>query len=159
MTDLTQFVNDLQEMIEKSEPVKKEGKGQEQKQEEKKEEKGKTIKILLVTTHVNQVNGYSKVIYNIIQQLAAKPWIKVVHYGTQKMINADLGRVYPATVKVYDATAMEKEKSPTGFALHELPGVIQAEKPDVVFLYNDLSVICSYIENIRKVIESRTFTI
>ena len=44
-----------------------------------------------------------------------------------------------------------------GFAFSELPGVITSEKPDIVFIYNDLSVICGYIEEIRKAIQNRFF--
>lgn len=118
----------------------------------------KSIKLMIVSTHVNQVNGYSKVIFNLIKQLDKIPWINLVHFGTQKMMNADLGRMYPSRVKVIDGTALDKDKTP-GFALGELPGAINTEKPDVVFIYNDLSVICAYIENIRKSIERRTFKI
>jgi|UniRef100_A0A6C0BH79 glycosyltransferase involved in cell wall biosynthesis len=117
----------------------------------------KKVKILLVSTHVNQVNGYSKVMYNIIKQLA-QPWIQLVHFATQKLMGAEIGRHYPKGVKVIDATALDKEKQP-GFALSELPNTILSEKPDVVFIYNDLSVICAYIEEIRKVISRRTFKI
>jgi len=119
---------------------------------------GKQIKIMIVSTHTNQMNGYSKVAHNLIQQLSAHSWISVVHFGTQKMISADLGRPYPSNVKVIDATALEKEKQ-AGFALVELPAVIQSERPDVVLIYNDLSVICAYIEQIRKVIEQRFFKV
>ncbi len=118
----------------------------------------KTVKVLIVSTHVNQVNGYSKVIYNVIQQLSTVPWLKLVHFGTQKMLNGSLGREYPSNVKVIDGTAMDKDKQ-AGFGLNELPGVIISEKPDVVFIYNDLAVICAYIENIRKTIENRFFKI
>lgn len=117
---------------------------------------GKKIKVLIVSTHINQVNGYSKVTFNILQQLAAQPWISLVHFGTQKLANGDLGRKYPAGVKVIDGTAMEKQKM-AGFAFSELPGVITSEKPDIVFIYNDLSVICGYIEEIRKAIQNRFF--
>ena len=117
---------------------------------------GKKIKVLIVSTHINQVNGYSKVTFNILQQLAAQPWISLVHFGTQKLANGDLGRKYPAGVKVIDGTAMEKQKM-AGFAFSELPGVITSEKPDIVLIYNDLSVICGYIEEIRKAIQNRFF--
>ena len=117
---------------------------------------GKKIKVLIVSTHINQVNGYSKVTLNILQQLAAQPWISLVHFGTQKLANGDLGRKYPAGVKVIDGTAMEKQKM-AGFAFSELPGVITSEKPDIVLIYNDLSVICGYIEEIRKAIQNRFF--
>lgn len=118
----------------------------------------KSVKILIVSTHINQVNGYGKVAYHLIRQLAQHPWIQIVHFGTQKMVAADIGRVYPSNVKVIDGTALDKEKQP-GFALGELPGVIQSEKPNIVFLYNDLSVICAYLEHIRKAIDQRPFKI
>lgn len=116
----------------------------------------KKIKVLIVSTHLNQVNGYSKVTFNILQQLAAQPWISLVHFGTQKLANGDLGRKYPAGVKVIDGTAMEKQKM-AGFAFNELSSVITSEKPDIVLIYNDLSVICGYIEEIRKAIQNRFF--
>jgi glycosyltransferase involved in cell wall biosynthesis len=118
----------------------------------------KTIKVLIVSTHINQANGYSKVVHNIINQLSQQKWIKIVHFGTQKITNGDIGRKYPQNVKVIDATALEKQKL-AGFAFSELPGVIQSEKPDVVFIYNDIAVICGYIEEIRKSIQNRFFKI
>jgi len=114
------------------------------------------IKLLLVSTHINQVNSYSKVALNLIQQLSSHPWLSLVHFATQKMVNADLGRTYPAGVKVVDAVDKDKEKG-TGFAFSELPAVIHAEKPDVVLIYSDLSIVCSYVEHIRKAIDNRSF--
>jgi len=144
MATLSSFVNELQSIIapkpEPSAPT------------------DKKVKLLLVSTHCNQVNGYSKVIWNLIKQLSSNPWLSIVHFGTQRMVNADLGRAYPAGVKVIDGTDREKEKA-AGFAFAELPGVIQAEQPDVVLLYNDLSIICNYIEHIRKAIDCRFFKI
>lgn len=116
----------------------------------------KPLNILIVSTHINQINGYSKVITNIIQELAKHPWINVTHFGTQKLQSGELGRKYPSNVKSIDGTALEKQKS-LGFGFAELPSVIQSEKPDVVFIYNDLSIVCGYIEEIRKVIQNRTF--
>ena len=156
MTDLSSFVKELNEII--NQPLMPEPIANVSVQpivqpisSEKK------VKVLLVSTHVNQVNGYSKVIYHIIKQLS-QPWIQLVHFATQKLSGVDIGRPYPKGVKVIDATALDKEKQP-GFALSELPNTILSEKPDVVFIYNDLSVICAYIEEIRKVISRRTFKI
>jgi len=150
MSDLSNFVNEIQSMAQSG--------TQSGTQSAQSGATQKSIKLMIVSTHVNQVNGYSKVVYNLIQQLEKNPWIDIVHFGTQKMLNAELGRAYPSRVKVIDGTALDKEKTP-GFALAELAGSIQSEKPDVVFIYNDLSVICAYIENIRKSIERRTFKI
>ena len=156
MTDLSSFVKELNEIINQPlmpEPIAN-ASVQPIVQPNSSEKK---VKILLVSTHVNQVNGYSKVMYHIIKQLS-QPWIQLVHFATQKLSGVDIGRPYPKGVKVIDATALDKEKQP-GFALSELPNTILSEKPDVVFIYNDLSVICAYIEEIRKVISRRTFKI
>ncbi len=115
------------------------------------------IKLLLVSTHTNQVNGYSKVAHHLLHELAKhSEWLDVVHFGTQRMLNAELGRSYPATVRVIDGSAQEKEKA-LGFAFSELPATLHAEKPDVVLLYNDLSVLCTYLESIRKSSDVRPF--
>lgn len=118
----------------------------------------KNVKILIVTTHINQSNGYSKVVHNMIGQLAKHPWISIVHYGIHKLSNIDLGRKYPENVKAIDASALEKQKQ-SGLAVTELPDVIRAENPDVVFIYNEIPIICTYIEEIRKSIPNRSFKI
>jgi glycosyltransferase involved in cell wall biosynthesis len=118
----------------------------------------KKLKIMIVSTHINQVNAYSKNVYNIINQLSACPWLSVVHFASQKVVGGDIGRKYPINVKVIDATALEKQKN-TGFAFAELPGIINSEKPDVLLIYNDIAIVCGYIEEIRKAIESRFFRI
>lgn len=122
---------------------------------------GSTIKLLIVSTHPNQINGYSKVVHQLLHQLEPhSAWLHVTVFGTQKIINGDIGRTIPEAFRVMDATALEKEKEKsTGFAFSELPVVIQSEKPDVVMIYNDLSVICTYVESIRKTIENRAFKI
>ena len=118
----------------------------------------KKIKVMIVSTHLNQVNGYSKVTMNLINQLANIKWIQVVHFGTQKISNADIRRKYPTNVKVIDGSSLEKDKT-VGYSFAELPSVILSEKPDVVFIYNDIAVVCAYIEEIRKTITNRFFKI
>ena len=140
MSDLAQFVSELNSIIQPA------------------EESSKKVKLLIVSTHTNQINGYSKVVLNLLQQLATHSWLQLVHFGTQKMVAADLNRTVPSSVKQIDATALEKEKQ-TGFAFSELPAVINSEKPDIVLIYNDLAVIGTYIESIRKAIENRPFKI
>jgi glycosyltransferase involved in cell wall biosynthesis len=140
MSDLAQFVSELNSIIQPA------------------EESSRKVKLMIVSTHTNQINGYSKVVLNLLQQLATHSWLQLVHFGTQKMVAADLNRTVPSSVKQIDATALEKEKQ-TGFAFSELPAVINSEKPDIVLIYNDLAVIGTYIESIRKAIENRPFKI
>jgi glycosyltransferase involved in cell wall biosynthesis len=118
----------------------------------------KTVKIMIVSTHINQVNGYSKVVTNIINQLSENKWIQIVHFGTQVITNGNVGRKYPNGVKSIDGSVLEKQKA-LGYAFSELPATILSEKPDVVFIYNDIAVVCGYIEEIRKTIQKRFFKI
>ena len=119
----------------------------------------KKLKLLFVSTHINQVNGYSKVAYNLVKQLANIDWIQVIHFGTQRLKNADIQRKYPDGVKVIDGSALDKnkDKDGVGFGFTELSDVIRSEKPDIVFIYNDILVISGYIEEIRKAFTGRTF--
>jgi len=148
MTDLSNFLRELNEIVVPDEQT-----------QTQQASSVPTVTFLLVSTHSNQVNGYSKVAFNMLKELAKKPWIRLVHYATHHLVNADIGRKLPPTVKVIDASALEKDEKKTGFAINELPAVIQQEKPDVVFIYNDLAVIASYIEQIRKAIDQRPFKI
>ena len=77
----------------------------------------------------------------------------MVHFATHQ-VSGDIGRVYPKCVKVFQVSDKQN-----GFGFSDLPGIIQSEKPDIVFIYNDLAVICSYIEEIRKAIQNRFFKI
>lgn len=157
-TDLSQFVKELEAMTKPSAslnetvvPITEESVSSEASSSVKQ------LKLLVVTTHPNQINGYSKVAYNLLQQLN-KPWLKVTVFGTHRLATADLNRTVPSTMKVIDATAQDKEKEKlAGFGLAELPGTIRAEKPDVVLIYNDLSIVCAYIESMRNTFENRAF--
>jgi glycosyltransferase involved in cell wall biosynthesis len=161
MSDLTSFVDELNAIIKpaSSKPLPE----SEQPQQVPKESQltqtaGKKIKFLIVSTHINQTNSNSKIIYHLIKQLVAHPWIQIIHFATHKLVDADYGRVYPSGVKVIDGTAMEKTKQ-SGFGFSELASTVVAEKPDIVFMYNDISVICSYIDAFRKSVNTRSFKI
>ena len=155
MSDLSSFVDELNEMIK---PVSVPESEQQTIQVNTQQPVGKKIKFLIISTHINQTNSNSKVAYHIITQLAKQPWVQIVHYATHKLADMDSGRAYPTGVKVIDATILEKEKQ-MGFAFSELSATVVAEKPDIVFIYNDISVICSYIEVFRKAFTTRSFKI
>jgi glycosyltransferase involved in cell wall biosynthesis len=104
------------------------------------------LKILIVSTHINQGSGYSKISYGIIKELANQPNLAVVHFGIQ-CASIKFNRTYPSNIKVYDVMALEKEKE-GGFGYSILPEIIQKEHPDVVFLYNDIGVVNQYLAKI-----------
>lgn len=108
------------------------------------------LKFLMVSTHAQQFTGYSKVSYNLIQQLSKLPWLDVTHYGFQRMPNIPTDyRPYPSNVEVIDAMATEKP-SQQGFNFTGLPDVIRKKQPNVVMIFNDMSVVAKYLEEIRK---------
>ncbi len=113
------------------------------------------LKFMLISTHIHQSNGYSKVAYNMIHELAKYDWLKIIHYGIQ---NAKImGREYPENVTVYDALDLEQKDEMgkvgggvgQGFGFKQLRGILQNEKPDIVMIYNDLGIISAYIDEIK----------
>ena len=66
------------------------------------------LKFLLVSTHVQQFTGYSKVSYGILEQLAKNPNLELTHFGFQRHPQTPPGfRDYPSNVAVIDAAALE----------------------------------------------------
>jgi glycosyltransferase involved in cell wall biosynthesis len=124
------------------------------------EESSNTLRILLVSTHINQVTGYSKVAYNLVKQIASVPNVKLIHYGFQRNQVAT-GREYPEGVESIDASEIEKQNglSEGGFCFSGLPSVIKSRRPHVIMIYNDLSVVSQYLEAIRKSEIERTFKV
>jgi glycosyltransferase involved in cell wall biosynthesis len=127
----------------------------------------KQLRFMFVSTHIQQVTGYSKVSYGIIKELAKHPWLKTIHYGFQRLQGLAPGqtptahRKYPEGVVEIDAAALDKTPSSpqAGFSFRELPGQITAHKPHVVMLYNDMAVINNFIEAIKASGIPRNFQI
>jgi len=136
------------------------------------------LRFMLVSTHVQQVTGYSKVSYGIIKELAKLPWLQVIHYGFQRFQGLQptpnqpsptTDRQYPSNVIAIDAAALDKTPAPAlttntqanqlGFSFRELPGQIALYKPHIVMIYNDMSVVNHYIEAIKASGIERNFQI
>lgn len=133
------------------------------------------LRLMLVSTHIQQVTGYSKVCYGIIKELATLPWLQVIHYGFQRFQGLQpspgqpsptIDRHYPSNVIAIDAAALDKTPPGTtgtanqlGFSFRELPGQISLYKPHVVMIYNDMSVVNHYIEAIKASGIERNFQI
>ena len=108
------------------------------------------LRFLLVSTHIHQFTGYSKVSHGILTELSKQPWLDVTHFGFQKFHDLPTTfRPYPTGVDVIDAAALEKPLL-QGFGYSALPDVIRRKKPNVVMIYNDMAVVTQFIESIRK---------
>ena len=121
----------------------------------------KKVRLLLVSTHTHQFTGYSKVSYNLIQQLAKIPWLEIIHYGFQKFPQVPPEyRPYPSNVEVIDAAATEKQQpGQQGFGFAALPDIIRKKQPNVVMIFNDMSVVGKFLEEIRKSGVPRNFKV
>ncbi len=124
-------------------------------------EKKESLRFMLVSTHVQQYTGYSRVSQGILKELSKNPEISLIHYGFQKHPQAPPNyRGYPNGVDVIDAATLEQPPgSQQGFAFSGLPDQIRKKKPHVVMIYNDMSVIMKFLEEIRKSGIPRTFKI
>ena len=112
----------------------------------------KKLKFMLVSTHCHQYTGYSKVAWGIINQLSKVPWLEVVHFAFQKFPNQkfpDTYRIYPPGIKVIDACA-EEQPFEQGFGFKQLPDAIRKNSPDVIMIYNDMSIVGKFLMEIDK---------
>lgn len=125
----------------------------------------KDLRILLVSTHIYQVTGYSKVSYNLVKQISKMSGVKLIHYGFQKYMpregiasNVNLNRKYPANVEEIDATTLSNGEN-GGFGFAELPSIIRTRKPHIIMLYNDSNIVGNFLKVINGSDIDRTFKI
>lgn len=102
------------------------------------------LSILVVSTHLYQTSGYSKVSYGLLKELAKYPFLKVTHFGIQGLEGLKGARCYPEGITVYPIdTAVEQ-----GFGFSQLATAIETVKPHIVFLYNDIGIVKAYMDKI-----------
>jgi glycosyltransferase involved in cell wall biosynthesis len=98
------------------------------------------MKIFFMCTHPNQGTGYARVANKLTNYLADLPGVEVVYYAFQNYPGQDIkDRFIDPRIKFYDAIEIDSE-SPKGFGDKGMLPTIIKEKPDVLFLYNDLPV-------------------
>jgi glycosyltransferase involved in cell wall biosynthesis len=123
----------------------------------------KKLRFMMVSTHAHQFTGYSKVSYHTLQILSKLPWLELIHYGFQKMPQTPPEyRPYPSSIEVIDAAATEKKEgvpAQQGFGFQALPEMIRKKQPHVVMIFNDMSIVTKFLEEIRKSGIPRNFKI
>jgi glycosyltransferase involved in cell wall biosynthesis len=98
------------------------------------------MKIFFMCTHPNQGTGYARVANKLTNYLADLPGVEIVYYAFQNYPGQDIkDRFIDPRIKFYDAIEIDSE-SPKGFGDKGILPTIIKEKPDVLFLYNDLPV-------------------
>jgi glycosyltransferase involved in cell wall biosynthesis len=107
------------------------------------------MRFVLVSTHVDQTTGYSKVAYNLIRQVSSiAPAVKTFHFGFQRHPDRKNIRKLPDNVTGYDAAANEDPRE-EGFGFNKIAEYLEMVRPDVVMIYNDPLIICKFIEAMK----------
>ena len=108
------------------------------------------MKIFFMCTHSNQGTGYGRVANKITNYLADLPGVEVVYYAFQNFKGQEIkDRFIDPRIKFYDAIEIDPV-SPKGFGDKGIVTAIIKEKPDVLFLYNDMMVTKSLMELIPE---------
>jgi len=107
------------------------------------------MRFVLVSTHIDQTTGYSKVSMNLVKQLATlSPKVKTFHFGFQRHPARASSRKYPEGVTSYDAAANEDPKE-EGFGYNKIHDYLEMVNPDVVMIYNDAYTIAKFVESMK----------
>lgn len=119
------------------------------------------MRFVLVSTHIDQVTGYSKVSYNLLKQVASlSPRVKTFHFGFQRQPAGQDGRRVtrkaPEGVVTYDAAANEDPKE-EGFGFNKIVEYLDMVQPDVVMIYNDPMIIHRFIDTMKYDKEKHSF--
>lgn len=107
------------------------------------------MRFVLISTHVDQTTGYSKVAYNLLKQLSTlSPKVKLYHFGFQRHPSRTGFRKLPDGVSVYDA-ALNEEPKEEGFGFNKIREYLDMVNPDVVMIYNDALIVHRFIEAMK----------
>lgn len=115
------------------------------------------MRVVLVSTHIDQTTGYSKVAYNLLKQASTlAPRVKLFHYGFQRHPSAPGHRKAPPNVNQYDAAANEDPKE-EGFGFNKIHDYLEMVGPDVVMIYNDPLIIYKFLEAMKHDKKTSTY--
>ena len=107
------------------------------------------MRFVLVSTHVDQTTGYSKVVSNLLAQAATlAPKVKTFHFGFQRHPERKNIRKVPEGIVAYDAAANEDPKE-EGFGFNKIHEYLEMVGPDVVMIYNDPMIIARFIQSMK----------
>ena len=108
-------------------------------------------RFLLVSTHTEQMTGYSKVSYNLLKQIGSlSPLVKTFHFGFQKSVAKapKAIRPLPEGIVQYDA-ALNEDPREEGFGFNKFKEYVDTVSPDIIMIYNDALVINRFLESLK----------
>ena len=108
------------------------------------------MRFVLISTHVDQTTGYSKVVFNLLKQLSklSTSSVKTYHFGFQRHPSHGNIRTVPPGIVAYDAAANEDPKE-EGFGFNKIHEYLEMVNPDVVMIYNDPLIIHRFVEAMK----------
>lgn len=96
------------------------------------------MKIFFMSTHSSQGTGYARMACKMTNFFADQPGVEVVFYGFQNYPGQQIkDRFIDPRIKFYDAVQIDPDAM-KGFGDAGILPALEAEKPDVLFIYNDL---------------------
>lgn len=108
------------------------------------------MKVLFVGTHPKFGTGYSRVGNKITNYLANIPGVEVLYYATQYWEDQFLSDIYvDHRIKLFNPENFDPNTY-LCLGFNGLKHVIHLEKPDILFIYNDLPVTLNYLEAIPE---------
>jgi D-inositol-3-phosphate glycosyltransferase len=109
-------------------------------------------RVLLVSTHLSQTTGYSKVTFNLLRLLGVRKDLEIINYGFQNF-NAVEGKKrlekIPNSVIIYDAGKAEIPFQ-QGFGFAQFREFFRLTRPDVVIIFNDATVVTTFLVELKK---------
>lgn len=115
------------------------------------------MRVVLVSTHIDQTTGYSKVAHNLLKQASTlSPRVKLFHYGFQRHPSAPGHRKAPPGINQYDAAANEDPKE-EGFGFNKIYDYLDMVGPDVVMIYNDPLIIYKFLDAMKHDRKTSTY--
>jgi glycosyltransferase involved in cell wall biosynthesis len=122
-------------------------------------------KIVFCGTHPCQYNGYSKIVYELCKGIVEYEDIELYLFGFQNFHKNEVHmkeRTIPKVKEVYDVHEREKEldlKGTKGFGESIIVEYLNKVDPDIVIVYNDLVIVTSMLNKIKKDIPNHRFKI
>lgn len=116
-------------------------------------------KVLLCGTHPKQFNGYSKVVFELANEIAKYDDIELTIFAFQNFYSEDdhtKERLLPDNVRIFDAFARE-EKGGKGFGEKLIKDFVEELCPDIVIIYNDVIIVSLLLKQLAPIREKLKF--
>lgn len=115
------------------------------------EKKSTKTRVLFCGTHPRLYSGYANVVYNLVKRLAGHDDLDITLWAFQNFKQNNVPRPEIPGITIYDAWANENsDTKKAGFGESLIGDWLKSNPQDLVIVYNDASVVCMLMQNIRE---------